>query len=275
MDYERLFLEQLGLVEQTVRFIGRRHHLSAEELEELSSTVRLKLIENDYEVLRKYEGRSSLRTYLTAVIHRHFLDARIARWGKWRPCAQARKLGPEAMLLDRLLTRDGLSFTEAVEVLRTNHGVRLTEAEIYDLSAQLPSRASRRFVGEEQLGDAAVPAQASGTPLELAELQAEAGQVEQALSAVLERLPSEDRLILKLRFQENFQISQIARLLRLEQKPLYRRLEQLMLSLRRELEARGVRSDRVARLLHDANVELQPVLGAGAGEDTAERRSTP
>ena len=72
----KLFLDHLAVIDQVAQFIGRRHHLDADAIEELQSTIRLKIIENDYEVLRKFEGRSSLRTYLTAIVQRHFLDSR-------------------------------------------------------------------------------------------------------------------------------------------------------------------------------------------------------
>jgi len=54
-------------VDGVVRTIARRHRLPADEADELGSSVRLKLVENDYEVLRKFEGRSQLRTYLITV----------------------------------------------------------------------------------------------------------------------------------------------------------------------------------------------------------------
>jgi len=44
-------------------------------------------------LLAKFEGRSSLRTFLTVVIQRLFLDHRISAWGKWRPSAEARRGG--------------------------------------------------------------------------------------------------------------------------------------------------------------------------------------
>ena len=87
MDYKRLVVDNLPLVDSVVRTIARRHGLSADQQDELGSSVKLKLVENDYEVLRKFEGRSSMRTYLTAVVQRHFLDSRTALWGRWRPCA--------------------------------------------------------------------------------------------------------------------------------------------------------------------------------------------
>jgi tetratricopeptide (TPR) repeat protein len=53
-----------------VQFIGRRHRLAADAIEELRSAIHLKIIDNDYEVLRKLEERCSIRTYLTAVVQR-------------------------------------------------------------------------------------------------------------------------------------------------------------------------------------------------------------
>ena len=40
-------------------------------------------------VLRKFEVRSSLRTYLTVVVNRMYIDGRVKQWGKWRPSAIA------------------------------------------------------------------------------------------------------------------------------------------------------------------------------------------
>jgi hypothetical protein len=54
----------------------------------------LKLIENDYRILRSFEGLASLGTYLTTVIARLFLDFQIHEWGRWRPSAAATRLGP-------------------------------------------------------------------------------------------------------------------------------------------------------------------------------------
>ena len=94
MSLEREFLDHLPVIDQVVQFIGRRHRLDPGAIEELQSAIHLKIIDNDYEVLRKFEGRSSMRTYLTAVVQRHFLDSRTALWGRWRPCACARRAGP-------------------------------------------------------------------------------------------------------------------------------------------------------------------------------------
>ena len=153
MDYHQLLVENLALIDQLVTFTSRRHHLAFSDTEELGSIVRLKLLENDFEVLRRFQGRSSLSTFLTIVIERMCLDYCVAKWGKWRPSAEARRAGPLAVRLEALMHRDGVPFEQAVEVLVVTERVSSTRAEIEALRARLPQRTQRRIVGEEALGD--------------------------------------------------------------------------------------------------------------------------
>src|SRR6185436_17582702 len=95
---ETLFLSRLDVIERVTAFVCSRQHLSPSDVDDFSSHVRLKLIEDNYGIIRKFEGRSSFRTYLTVVIQRMFLDYRISAWGKWRPSAEARRRGPVALL---------------------------------------------------------------------------------------------------------------------------------------------------------------------------------
>jgi RNA polymerase sigma factor (sigma-70 family) len=252
---ERLFLDHLAVIDQVAQFIGRRHHLDADAIEELQSAIRLKIIDNDYEVLRKFEGRSSMRTYLTAIVQRHFLDSRTALWGRWRPCALARRSGTAGVLLDQLLTRDGLTLDEAVMRVRERHEV--PEAELRRLAAVFPVRTPRRFVGEEHL--IAVPTDGTTPAVDRALLQDEAERAQLALDDALRALGDEDRVILKYRFVHGLQISQISRLTGLEQKPLYRRFEGIIKTLRGELDARGVSREHVTALIGTPGVEIGTV----------------
>src|SRR5436190_23742802 len=117
MNAEELFLANLGLVDRIVAFVCRRNHYRDDEAEDLAGHVRLKLIENDYAILRKFEGRSSFSTYLTTVIQRLSFQYRVQMWGKWRPSAEAQRIGEAGITLERLMTRDGLTFHEALETL--------------------------------------------------------------------------------------------------------------------------------------------------------------
>ena len=155
---ESLFLAQLPVIETVIAHVSRRHHLASTEAKEFGSEVMLHFLERDYEVLRRFQGRSSLGTYLTVVIHRLFLDYRIRLSGKWRPSAEAKRLGAVAIALERLIVRDGWSFEQAVEVLRTNHGVDESRDELDALHVKLsPSVASRHFTSENAASDVPSP----------------------------------------------------------------------------------------------------------------------
>jgi RNA polymerase sigma factor (sigma-70 family) len=275
VDYERVVLDNLPLIDSVVRFIARRHRLSADETDELGAAIRLKLIENDYEVLRRFEGRSSVRTYLTTVIQRHFLDERIARWGKWRPSAQARRLGPIAILLDRLITRDGMSFDQAADAIAARHGAEVGREALHAIFEQLPQRAQRRFLGEEELARVAAPSGGEEAVIGALDRPDDGERIEQALAAALERLDPQDRLILKMRFQDGIQFSRISRMLGLDQKPLYRRIEEIMRVLRRELESRGVSQADVAAIVGNPASEVGMILEPEATGNAPGRPSLP
>ena len=49
---ERVFLEHLPLIERSVTFVVRRYHASPAETDDFASHVRLKLVEDDYALLR-------------------------------------------------------------------------------------------------------------------------------------------------------------------------------------------------------------------------------
>jgi RNA polymerase sigma factor for flagellar operon FliA len=67
---EALFVSQLAVIERVISFVSSRHHMPGVEADDFASHAKLKLIEDDYAILRKFQGRSSLRTYLTVVIER-------------------------------------------------------------------------------------------------------------------------------------------------------------------------------------------------------------
>ncbi len=141
---EEEFLAQQGLIRRVISFTCRRQHLRAEEAEEFASTVMVKLVEDDYAVFRKFQGQSSLPTYLTTVIQRLCLDFLRARRGRPRASAEARRLGPVAMQLERLLYWDGFGFDEACRILKDNHGVEASWEELEEMAGRLPSRAIGR-----------------------------------------------------------------------------------------------------------------------------------
>ena len=230
------------------QLVARRNALSADEAEDFVSWAQLKILENDYAKLRKFQGRSKLSTFLKTVLQRLFLDYRNAQWGKWRPCAAAKRHGKVGILLDTLLYRDGLSEQEALESARSRLDGGVSLAELEKIAAELPPRTGRRFEGEEPLYNLAA---GSDPEAELAksEQQQRAREVTEALSEAIATLDEGQQLMVRLRYGEGVSVAEIARLMDRDQRKLYQDFERLSQQLRASLQASGIAASEVRELL--------------------------
>jgi RNA polymerase sigma factor (sigma-70 family) len=235
---EDVFLANLPMIDALIQIVARRHRLSRPDAEEFASIVRLRLIENDYSIIRQFRGGSSLRTFLAVVIARQCLDYRVSCWGRWRPSAVARRLGATAVSLERLMIRDGLTVEEAWSTLRTGDA-GITLDELRALAEHLRARVKRRLVQLSNLDEVSAPPE-NPAPL----YQTRDGRpVLAALARGLRTLEPADRRLLKLRFSNGLTVSEIARREGLEQSLLYRRVDRLLRCLRRQLESSGVSAE--------------------------------
>jgi len=239
-DGEAFFLSQLDVIERVISFVCARHHLPRVEADDFGSHVKLKLIEGDYRILREFKGRSSLKTFLTTVINHLFLDYRNSAWGKWRPCAGAKRMGPVAILLEQLTGRDGQTFEEACELLETKHRVTLSRPELEAIAAKLPPRTRRRFEGDDMLEQMAADQPGPDDIAADHERELAASRARDALRVALARLPPTDQLILRLRYEDGVTVVDIARRLSLEPKGLFRHIARLLKRLRGELGGNGI-----------------------------------
>ena len=261
--YETMFVSNLGIVESVTRHVCQRHKLSRSEADEFDSEVKLRLVDHDYEVFRKFQQRSSLRTYLTIVIQRIYLDYRNHLWGKWRPSAEARRLGPVAVRLETLMARDGFGFDQACEHLRTNEDIAATDSDLNEIVVRLPLRVRRTMVGEEGLEAIADKTTAVDDQLLSNERQAGARRILDALTSAVQALDDQDRVILRLRFQDGLAIADIARALHIDQKPLYRRFDALLEQLRMALESAGVERVEACEIVNRKDMDISLALLGG------------
>jgi len=241
-DYwSSIFLASLETVDMLCRATARRYRFDNDEIDELGSAVRLQLMEDDYAVLKKFEGRGTLKAYLTVVIRRTFLDRRIAQWGKWRPSRAARRHGDAGVLLERLTARDGLTFDEACDALKTNHGITASRSELRLIHESLAGISTRRFVDESQIADFPNPAASPFEELMRIEAVATTARAATALRHAVATLSAEDRSILELKYRRGISAADISRTLNVDQKRLYRRFEKVLAGLRMSLENQGFR----------------------------------
>jgi RNA polymerase sigma factor for flagellar operon FliA len=263
---ETQLVEHLCLIERILAAVCRRNGFPSDESEEFAAWAKLRLVEDDYGILRKFEGRSSLATYLTTVIANLFRDYRIHRWGKWRPSAEAIRLGPVAVRYETLVHRDGRSFADALEMLqREQEGA--DRVEIEGLAAKLPQRPRRRLESDDCLEE--MPAlDSSDRGAADSELRSTQARVESTLAESLATLAPEARLVLKLRFFDGLSVVEIARMTGQEPRPLYSLIERALRSVRGALVASGLDATQVLDLVG------WPALDLTVDFDSAEVDST-
>ena len=258
MNPESIYLEHLGSIERIAAFVARKAHLNADDSAEFVQIVRVRLFEDDYAIIRKFEGRSSFTTYLTTVIVRLFHQWRVEQWGKWRPSAEARRLGDTAITLERLLTRDGFTFAEAVNILTTRAGAAASVSELEAIYVRLPTRSPRPVVVSDEVSpDAVAVASDADDRVESRDRERMARRTAQTIDTILGKFDPEDRLILQLRFWNAYKVPEIARALHLEQKKIYKRLDKLFAIMRRALESAGVGRADVDTLLGRGDQEIR------------------
>src|ERR1044071_6836307 len=175
-------------IQAVVGEVARRHGLSHDESDELRSRVHLRLVQNDYALVRQFRGQCTFPTYLRTVVERLRIDLQASAWGRWRPSRRAADLGPVAVQLEQLLSRDRLPVDAAGGVRQTTLRVTATRPELDALRARLPVRAQPRWMvsldeplTEKYLVDRRTPAEREDT------------RTERALARALASLPARDR----------------------------------------------------------------------------------
>lgn len=238
-----LLLRNLPEIERIITSICRRKGMDSDATEEFAAEVKLRLVEDDYAIIRAFQNRSSFNAYIAAVIRRLLLDQRNREWGKWRTSAEALRLGELCVALERALYRDGHSIDEA-ETLLAPKFPGITVAQLEELVIRLPVRMPRRKVDLQEAESLPAPEQ------EIDPVHRDtARRLSRAVACFIDRLPEEDQLLLHLRFHVALTVAEIARALQVEQPPLYPRLYKLFALLRAELEKGGFRANDVEELI--------------------------
>ena len=254
MQPAEVFRSNLTLIGRAIGRVVRRARLSDADAEDFESAVRLHILENDYAVLRAFEGRCSLETYITIVAQRFLANERIRAWGRWHESTAAKRMGEVAMLLERLVRRDGRTLDEALPLLRDVEP-NVTRADAEAMLAEIPERRTRpRAVDAADVelvsSDDAQERVVSG------EIRDDSARASRTMREALSSLSVEERMLVRMRFESNLAISEIARVTGAEQRPLYRQLERVLRKLRDALVAAGIDGRSAAALIGSKLAEM-------------------
>lgn len=249
-EFSQFLERELSRIERITNVICRRSGMNPDEIEEFTGEVRLRLVKNDYAILRAFEGRSKFSTYIAAVIRRMLIDYRRHYRGKWHDSAEAQRFGQLGIDIERAITRDGRTPQETLTLLREIHP-GITLAEIERIARSLPVKIKHKLVPMKE----AESIESTGDTDRVVQADM-AARISAVVCAYIDRLPAEEHLILRLRFDCAMTVAQISRSLHRDQQVLYRLLYKHFEALRVELTKVGVDARAVQDLIGSDSTPL-------------------
>ena len=235
VEPQAFLVAHLPVVESVISQIARRQRVRGDDLAEFRSLAYLKLVDRDYEAVRRFRGTSSFHTYLTVVLRRVLLDHRNRQWGRWRPSARARRRGALAVRLERLVTRDGLSVQEALASLSAESNLASCAGFANALEQRRHPRDSRAVLDDPAPPEPVDPSPDPEARAAALELRQRSRPLQRIVGDALHALDSEDHLIVTMRFRDGRSVPDIAGSLGMDAKLLYRRIHQILHRLQRRL----------------------------------------
>ncbi|HEX8152408.1 MAG TPA: sigma-70 family RNA polymerase sigma factor, partial [Thermoanaerobaculia bacterium] len=248
MDPAEVFLNNLAVIDRVIDRVCHRARVYAADAEDFASSVKLALIDDDYAILRKWEG-GSLPTFLAIVVQRMLVDEWRGR-GRWTASAEARRLGAAAIALETLLVRDRRPLAEAIPALQRIDPT-LSAKDVEALAARLPHRnpPPRTVTMDDDAAQVFVAQQRADERARAYDAKRLSDRTSDVVRDELAKLSLEDRMLIRLRFLSSMTVADISRVMDIPQRPLYRRLEALLSQLRGKLTAAGLDSTSLAEVI--------------------------
>ena len=241
----RLFLAEYST---TILNVVRHIEHSSETVPDCFQFVCERLSADSFRRLKKFRagGPALFSTWLRAVVRNLCLDWRRKQFGRHRLFKSISRLSGFDQEVFRHLYERRVSFDEAFESLRSTFP-NLTHAELNESAARIDKELTIR---QRRLLDAppltrptSVSWSESGSshdfqdPAPNPEAQAVFAQRARALRRALAHLPQRDRLLIRLRFEQELTLEQVAKLLDLgNAQRVERQIKAVLMQLRKELE---------------------------------------
>jgi RNA polymerase sigma factor (sigma-70 family) len=265
-DWKEKVLAHWGLINR----LASRRFARDVIAEEAALFVINRLEDNDWQRLKSYGGNATLATYLATLTFRLLEDFARKKFGRLRPPLWIRSLGGIWELLFRFLCQERLPVHEAIEHVRDR--MPAEERAVLEDSAWT-IRASVTDCGRHQ--DREVPLEeehdCSGPEAEPQQLRLEVAEREHFFAALFKgvlttdgderiteslarvmsagvRLEVEERLLLKMCFQDNIGVTEAGRMLGMNRHQVHGRLRRLFARLRDDFERAGISKELMVLL---------------------------
>lgn len=246
-------------IERAIRAVVREQRIKGPDAEDFAQDARLHLIRNGCHVLRRFRAINgcTLSTYLHTVLRRVLLNARAREFGRWRPSAHARRLGPHAVDLERLTIRDGLPVSAAVAMLEHHGAAGAHLAEAIALLSPISGRHGKVRASAVHFVEGDQPGCCQPDPLPAAE----ALHVHAALERAFDALPADDRRLIEERYANGAAVGLIAIGAGMTRRQMYARYERIQARLRRQMVREGIDDAAVAAVLCHGGLDCLAAAG--------------
>lgn len=272
-DKARLHPGFIAVIEKAARRVAQQFGFSPEDTEDFCQAALVYVMEKP-QILEDYQGTDhcSLAGYLMGVLRNYALDIYRQRVGKWHSSANAKRLGPEAELLEALRYRDHREPEAAITKLLEKFP-QLTRRRALQLDELLKPRGLREWVGDGPLEKIAAQSHAD-EGIEAHELEVIEQRVQRVLREVLAELPVADRVMVKAIFGKGQSIKDFALFQGMRQRQMYSHFDRLRLLLRKRLESEGITAEDALRIIGWSDSALHLDLDSGS-EIPDDRRQGP
>lgn len=210
------------------------------------------LREDNYRRLREFEGRSAIATYLTTIVSRLVVDVIRKRTGRSRAKERAERQGELGGRIYDLMVGRGHTADEAAHILQTTFAMQVAPDQVREIHASFFGRdvryqspvSSETAWGEE--GELVVIC--NKTPEDELSFQTAQKSRQEVLSALIDGLKGEERLLLRLRFPldddaEPRDLAEISHMVGLSPQQADRKIRRILQRFREELLRKGIRFD--------------------------------
>lgn len=230
------------------------HQHASLDADELFVHVVDHLKEDNYRRIREFQGRSSIITYITAIIGRLVVDIIRQRTGRNRAKERAVCHGELGCHVYDLMVKLGHTAAEAVEILLINFNIQSSSDELMELHKNILGRDVRH----KSCGDTET---VWGTEGELVVVQRQTPEMEllgnvqsvrrrEVLAALIEGLKGDERMLLRLRFPLDdetppLDLEQIAAITGQTPQQADRKLRRILQSCREQLLKKGLSLDNL------------------------------
>ncbi len=256
MKPENTFETHFAAINSIIGRICYGQKLQSSDFEDIQSYVYERLIEKDYRILREYQSAGHSQSYLLLAIKNIHRDYGRLNLGRWHSSVKAGELGEMGILLEKLLYRRHYSFDEACEIIltisRNQQKTPPSRKKLEAMAVQLKKKPRETIItpGDEVLSILARSKEtAADDALQIDELKPKKETFDRITENLKKELTNEDRLILKMKFEDGLPISKIARVLTKKRYYIDQRLKDILHAFKDGIVSQGV--DKAVELFRD------------------------